>query len=371
MTRGASLIRADAIRLPLRDESVDLIVTSPPYFALRSYHDGGEHYDGQIGAEPTPAAFLEALWAVTAECWRVLKPSGSLFVNLGDSYAGSGGHNNATIGGTGRGPAAYTKATDGVRERSLRGIPWRYAIGCTDGHAAPNDERWILRAELVWAKPTAIPEPHTDRVRRTHETWFHLTKKPGAFGETDELRGDLGGAPGSVWTVAFEPLNVPEHVGVDHYAAFPTEWPRRLVLGWSPSGICTRCDEPRAPVIERERVVDFDAVDQYRGPGAVGKNAQTGEKTGAFGRNIGGRVSIVGYACACAEPTAPTRPAVVLDPFGGTGTVAMVARTLGRFGVSLDLSADYLRLARWRVFDSGHAARVERRTWTERQGALL
>lgn len=82
-----SLIRADAINIPLQDGTVDLIVTSPPYFALRSYTDGGEHYDGQIGSEPTPQDFLEALWAVTAECARVLKPSGSIWVNLGDKMA--------------------------------------------------------------------------------------------------------------------------------------------------------------------------------------------------------------------------------------------------------------------------------------------
>ena len=98
---GAALVRGDACAIPLGDNTVDLIVTSPPYFALRSYQDGGEHYDGQIGSEATPAAFLEALWAVTAECWRVLKPSGSLFVNLGDKYAGSGGHNNASLNAAG------------------------------------------------------------------------------------------------------------------------------------------------------------------------------------------------------------------------------------------------------------------------------
>ena len=67
--------------------------------------------------------------------------------------------------------------------------------------------------------------------------------------------------------------------------------------------------------------------------------------------------TITGYACACDQPIAPTRPAVVLDPFGGTGTVAMVARHLGRYGISMDLSSDYLRLADWRVFESGHAER--------------
>lgn len=83
--------------LPLRDACVDLIVTSPPYFALRSYQDDGGHYDGQVGGEETPHAFVEALLAATAEMVRVLKPTGSIFVNLGDKYAGSGGHNNAGV----------------------------------------------------------------------------------------------------------------------------------------------------------------------------------------------------------------------------------------------------------------------------------
>lgn len=80
----AGVIKGNALSVPLANESVDLVVTSPPYFALRSYQDGGEHYSGQIGSEATPQDFLEALWATMAECWRVLKPSGSAWVNLGD-----------------------------------------------------------------------------------------------------------------------------------------------------------------------------------------------------------------------------------------------------------------------------------------------
>ncbi|MBK7015144.1 MAG: hypothetical protein IPH39_06085, partial [Sulfuritalea sp.] len=73
------------------DSTVDLVVTSPPYFGLRSYQDGGEHYGGQIGSEATPAEFVDALIAATREMVRVLKPSGSIWVNLGDKYAGGGG----------------------------------------------------------------------------------------------------------------------------------------------------------------------------------------------------------------------------------------------------------------------------------------
>ena len=87
MTLGtATVIRGNALHLPLPDASVDLICTSPPYFGLRSYQDAGTHYQGQMGSEATPAEFLEALLAATREMVRVLKPSGSMFVNLGDKY---------------------------------------------------------------------------------------------------------------------------------------------------------------------------------------------------------------------------------------------------------------------------------------------
>ena len=333
-----SLVRADAIAIPLADESVDLIVTSPPYFALRSYTDGGEHYSGQIGSEPTPQDFLEALWAVTAECRRVLKPSGSMWVNLGDKYSGSAGGGGASLSSTLGGGKRTLRAAGGgvdyastIPAKSLMGLPWRYAIGCID------QLDLILRAEVIWSKPNGLPESVTDRVRRSHEQWFHFTKEPRYFAAVDEVReahtgdspigrdnargiesprhakrgnGDghsygvnyanpLGKLPGSVWTIPSEPLKVPDWLNVDHFAAFPQEFPRRIILGWSPPD------------------------------------------------------------------------GIVLDPFGGTGTVAMVARALGRYPVHIDLSADYLRLARWRIYESGHASKTTARTDRERQGVLL
>lgn len=414
-----SLLRADAIELPLADDSVDLIVTSPPYFALRSYTDGGEHYDGQIGAEETPRAFLEALWAVTAECKRVLKPTGSMFVNLGDKYAGSGGHNNSNLpGNTSRStvtpgaarrqaPDRYNQAAD-VPRKSLMGLPWLYALGCTGalaglGGADPGLDL-TLRAEIVWSKLNGLPESVNDRVRRTHEQFFHMTKGPAYFANIDEIRESHaattvaraadhrapesgrrdcyppgtrpqsveriksmhphGALPRSVWEMASEPLVVPEHLDVDHFAAFPTEWPRRLVLAWSPTEVCTRCEEGRRSV-KHTPVHGDNNTDRRRSHNSVGGERfyeRQAERAAATTTTV---------ECACPDTTAPTRPAVVLDPFGGTGTTAMVANALGRYGISVDLSADYLRLARWRIHESGHARKAIARTWSERQGALL
>jgi DNA modification methylase len=455
---GAALVlRANATDLPLEDSSVDLVVTSPPYFALRSYRDGDEHYDGQIGSEPTPAEFLEALWASTREMVRVLKPSGSIFVNLGDKYAGSGGHNNSGIsaaltlrgnGHVGGGPKLkatrrsapdrYVQESGGARPKSLLGLPWRYALGCID------DLGLILRAEIVWSKPNGLPESVRDRVRRSHEQWFHLVKEPRYFAGVDEVRephvvpfhapgnksfakerndGDrltevwgnpLGKLPGSVWTIPTEPLAIPEWAKEkldlpDHFAAFPTEWPRRFVLGWSPSGICLECGEGRVPVVGRggldlsrqqaRRALElaregglteehFAAIRALGGgadgnspsvtaaKGVHGLALEAKEVLGSYWREFGSgeRTEIIGYSCSCYvgpdDPLPDTRPAVVLDPFGGTGTTALVATSLGRDAISVDLSGDYSRLARWRIHESGHGRKAIGRTWKERQGAM-
>jgi DNA modification methylase len=197
-----------------------------------------------------------------------------------------------------------------VRAKSLFGIPWRYALRCID------DLGLILRAEVIWSKPNGLPESVTDRVRRSHEQWFHFTLQPRYFSAVDEIReapsgyhreavaipeipgqkkramlhtsNPLGKLPGSVWTVPTEPLRVPDHLGIDHFAAFPTEFPRRIIQGWTEPGM------------------------------------------------------------------------TVLDPFGGTGTTALVAKALGRHGISVDMSADYCRLAEWRTNDPGEIAKAMR-----------
>lgn len=466
------LIRADALHLPIADASVDLIATSPPYFGQRSYQDDGEHYHGQIGSEPTPQDFLEALAAVMVECKRVLKPSGSCFVNLGDKRAGSGapgttsGFNDSdhdlsrAKGGRGA-PQGERSSMNGSgyvqswfgRRKGKQLLPHRFAINCMDAD-------WIVRQEIVWAKKNGLPESVRDRTRDNHEYWFHLVKEESYFAGIDLIRerhadktlthrgggkswGDennpdnqwgnptvrrpdpLGKVPGSVWPIidfdpdewadtvqwlATEPLSVPAELGIEHFAAFPSEWPRRLILGWCPNGICLECEQGRFPVAESS---------------ASGRGRSDGGDRGAMpGYNDVNRspwaenvtTTIAGYACACTPMTyhperrrrsvtdqtslvnhqdpairdemglsrrtgdyperlpiyeyhlddwtpPPTRPAVVLDPFGGTGTTAAVAHALGHHGISIDLSADYQRLARWRIEESGLVGRVQQRTY--------
>lgn len=425
---SAGLIRGNAFQIPLADDSVDLIVTSPPYWALRAYEDEGDQYEGQIGAEPTPQDFLDALWAVTKECQRVIRPSGSIFVNLGDKMAGSGGHHNAAIATPGNkhskpgavivgfaerrnAPSRYNKSaefeTGTVRNKSLMGFPWRYALGCVDGRAG---DQLILRAEIVWWKRNGLPESVEDRVARKHEQIFHFTKAGRYYSAIDEIRDEyetlnrkgkrssyrpgsasgsvdaegahqaksdaglplnaLGRTPGSVWDMPTEGLviadSIREAYGLpDHFAAFPAELPRKVILAFSPPGYCLECGEARRPEVEIE--------DTGIRPGG-GHTYQAMREAGAKDTNLGDASPkirrLVGYLCGCRTPTAPTRPAVVFDPFCGSGTVPMVARGLGRFGVGMDLSASYLRLSRWRVFQSGHVAKAIARTNGERQGSL-
>jgi len=469
------VLRADAAHLPLPDGSVDLIVTSPPYFGQRDYRDGGESLEGQIGNEGTPAEYVAALLRCTQEWMRVLKPSGSIFVNLGDKYSQrvalrSSSHQDGLFpdrpelrkdwkrdraAGLARMPDQNIISDDGsyVAEKSLMQLPQRYSIACTDQLGL------ILRRDNIWHKTSGMPESVDDRCTTRHEYVFHLTREPQYFSAIDEIRephamkpqrrpnghkerqrlgvlpaqtwstsqrGEkgtdghpLGKAPGSVWEIPIAPLVVPERIehahccggrkrdgcqdGLGHHAAFPPDLARKAILGWSPSGICLECGEGRFPVTHRDAV--------FLRPGdAPGRNALNRDAAHGADRRAGTHVinlsMIVGYACACTPYTdhpgtagrertgqgyaretgrdahphggvgtlprtgpwreyhlerwtpPPTRRAVVLDPFGGTGTSALVASVLGRTGITLDRSADYCRLARWRTTDPGERARA-------------
>lgn len=269
MNLPTTVIRADARTLPVATGSVDLVVTSPPYLGIRDYGS-----DDEIGVECTPRAYVNSLIIATAEMVRVLRPLGSMFVNLGDSYAAYNGNRGdgrlQTNAGQSR-PALPRGLSGGgaVRNKSLMLLPERYRIACVD------DLGLIARAVIVWRKRPSMPAGRLrDRVRTAHEDWMHLTTTDRYFHNEVALRAlGSGQMPPSVWE---SPVARPLREGV-HPAMFPLEWPRRFIAGWCP---------------------------------------------------VGG---------------------VVLDPFGGAGTTALVAKTAGCVGVSLDLSCAYCTTARNRI----------------------
>ncbi len=182
----------------------------------------------------------------------------------------------------------------------------------------------------------------------------------------------LGKLPGSVWTVPTEPLRVPEHLGIDHFAAFPSEFPRRIIEGWSPRGVCTGCGQGRRPVVDVPSPVghvhEIDHERETRGGMTYGATSQlrlSGPLKQKFRAENPAR--LLGYACACPTPDAPTTPSVVLDPFGGTGTTAHVAHALGRQGISVDLSSDYCRIASDPDVLAGRVAKVRGTKRPEKQ----
>ena len=155
----------------LPDNSIDCCVTSPPYFNLRNYGN----LPGQIGLENTPEKYIENLILVFREVYRVLKDTGTCWVNLGDTYNGSNKNNGNTKPSTAK--QASNAASHEVRPLSLKtiplksliGIPWRFAF-------AMVNEGWILRQDIIWSKPSVMPESVKDRFCRSHEYIFLFSK---------------------------------------------------------------------------------------------------------------------------------------------------------------------------------------------------
>jgi DNA modification methylase len=191
----ATIFVGDAVtRLrELPDGSVRTCVTSPPYWGLRDYGN-----DDQIGLEETPSEFVEKLCKVFDEVWRVLADDGTLWVNLGDSYANSGGKTQPqrdTNGGFGGSPGTrnqpYSNASGGferpktiggsIKPKDLVGIPWRFAF-------AMQDRGWYLRQDIIWAKPNPMPESVTDRCTKSHEYIFLLTKNSKYFFDNEAIK---------------------------------------------------------------------------------------------------------------------------------------------------------------------------------------
>jgi DNA modification methylase len=167
----------------LPDGCVQCCITSPPYYGLRNYG-----VDGQIGLEETPGAFVAKMVEVFREVKRVLRDDGTLWLNLGDSYAGSNCGSNdrredgASISANGN---KYTGQKPGLaigyKAKDMMGMPWRVAF-------ALQADGWYLRSDIIWSKPNPMPESVTDRPTKAHEYIFLLTKSARYFYDADAIR---------------------------------------------------------------------------------------------------------------------------------------------------------------------------------------
>ena len=170
------------------DGSVDCIVTSPPYWQLRDYG-----WKGQWGLEKTYKEYLAHLWAFMDEAWRILKPQGTVWINLGDTYFGSGNgsgrhdkmmnYQTITNGATKNvvPTVANTAAENKLKAKCQVLIPHRFAVGCID-------RGWIVRNDIIWAKPNSLPESTRDRFAKKHEHIFLLVKNKDYYFDLDAVR---------------------------------------------------------------------------------------------------------------------------------------------------------------------------------------
>jgi len=357
----------------LPSESVHCCVTSPPYWGLRDYGVAG-----QIGLEPTMEEFLHEMVTVFREVRRVLRKDGTLWLNLGDSYAGSnmtGG--NASINAHGGADGFkmkrqfYRKLDLGdLKPKDLCGIPWRVAF-------ALQADGWWLRQDIIWAKPNPMPESVTDRCTKAHEYIFLMSKDarycydassiaiPSAYpGDDRARRPDLrkladpmcmdGGSRNrtgrptgetvnkrSVWEVATAPFSQA------HFATFPPALIEPCILaGTSEKGCCAKCGAPW------RRETSHAA--------STGGNRFAYARTSAIGDgrdNDAGRHDLppparitTGWSASC-RCDAPAIPCTVLDPFGGAGTTGLVADRLQRNAIMIELNPAYAAMADKRISD--------------------
>ena len=386
------------------DRSVDLVLTSPPFLALRSYLPD-DHPDKakEIGSEPTPAEFIDTLLALTAEWGRLISDTGSIAVELGDTYAGSGGSGGDYADGANRqsqpawrgsdarasaqgAGAAYSGGEGWPMPKSMCLIPHAYALSLSYGRNILTGEpspagSWRVRNVIAWCRPNPAVGALGDKVRpatsfmviacKARDRWFDLDAvrtptdrddrgglRRGSINGTDERRatdGETAQVGGS------NPAGAPplDHVGLregeadlftddawlvstesykgSHYAT----WPRKLldqpILTMCPREVCTKCGEPRRRIVDATRY-ESERVDTGRPVESIGSGHRADRPSSP---------TTLGWTdCGCG---APFRRGHILDPFGGSGTTAVVATAHGRDCTLNDLDARNVDLARDRA----------------------
>lgn len=267
MQRSALVLGdAHAVLRSMPAESVRTVVTSPPYWSLRDYG-----VPGQIGLEGSVFAFIDALADLFDDVWRVLRPDGTVWLNIGDSYTSGGRTWRAPDKkNVARAMSQRPDTPEGLKPKDLIGVPWRLAF-------ALQDRGWYLRTDVIWNKPNCQPESVKDRPTRSHEYVFLLSKSERYFYDVDAVRGPNGRRLRTVWDVKTQSYR--EASG--HFATFPPALVEPCVLSGSEHGD------------------------------------------------------------------------VVLDPFMGSGTTALVAGLLGRRFLGIELNPEYLAMARRRLLGQG------------------
>jgi len=382
----------------IESNSVDCVVTSPPYFRLRDYG-----VEGQIGLEGNPKEWIQKMVAVMREVRRVLKPTGSAWLNVGDTYFAKRPKDNVKDDyyGPGRdGGHPTSMVPDGsgwLQPKQKMLMPHRLAI-------ALQDDGWIVRNDVCWFKPSHLPSSVKDRLTNSFEFIFHLVKSKKYFYDLDAIREphqvgaqpfnyrvrsvaegkiksaqyhaseseiayrmqlrslkEYGGKespqgtiksfdveggknPFDFWKISSEPY--PE----SHFAVFPTELVRRPLLATCPKWICKKCGKPRQRIVEKKPInIRKHELHKGRLKDAVdGNNPQYQvhgyERTGVqfeYDRKT------VGWSdCGCG---AGWTSGVVLDPFVGSGTTLQVAQELGLNGIGIELNPNYIKFIKARL----------------------
>jgi DNA modification methylase len=294
----------------LPDGSVNCIVTSPPYFGLRDYGVAG-----QIGLEPTPDEFVATMVAVFREARRVLRDDGTLWLNLGDSYAANGvkatGRNDAGrnfTGGGGNNPGSGNpgrmgsiRVDHGLKPKDLIGIPWRVAF-------ALQADGWYLRSSIIWHKPNPMPESVTDRPTSAHENIFLFAKSQRYFYDAEAVKEES------------------------------STFGRQNTNGLSPK------------MLEKQALGHVSAKTGMVDPYAYEKRNLRNVWTIPTEPFPGSHFAV--FPPALIEPCIKAGCPVggtVLDPFGGAGTTGLVADRLGRNALLIELNPEYAEMARRRI----------------------
>jgi len=394
------IIQGDALEIAKTqpDNSVHCITTSPPYFRLRKYSTavwidedeqckhvltgqvcgkcGARYIDQQIGIEDSVSDYIARLVELFRELRRILHPSGVVFLNLGDSRAGSGGSGgDYNKGGKRAGQPRFagTRSRDThFKAKDLMMVPARVAI-------ALQNDGWYLRSDIIWSKPSVMPESVTDRPTRSYEHVFLLTKSPRYFWDSwaireksvtgftrarkrpnglsvvEEKEGEYGFTScgitdtrnsRDVWVI-----NPSSNTGIKHYATMPVELAKKCILaGSSEYGVCSKCLAPYRRIIKRtpgysKECPKTQAAHEARGGGK--------KFTGTVGKSGGGRtdgtVEFLGWEPTCKCQDATVIPSVVYDPFAGAGTTMLAAELLGRNSLGSELGAGYIEMAHERI----------------------